>query len=96
MSKKPKAAAAESETAKNKLSRKERKNMEFIQYAKQKKEQSAWEEEEAKDLAFMQPQPVEAATKTAEAAAADKKKKTKKKKKPEDKKAEAAPQEVRY
>lgn len=94
MSKKPKTAAPEPESAKNKLTRKERKNMEFIQYAKQKKEQSAWEEEEAKDLAFMQPQPAEAATKTAEATAADKKKKTKKKKKPEDKKVESTTQEV--
>lgn len=93
MSKNAKSAAADPAPGKKQLSRKERKNLEYVKYAKQRKDEKANEPEEDKDWDFLKQQPADTMTKTAEPG--EKKKKTKSKKKKGDTQAQpAATQEV--
>ena len=71
---------AEPETKVNKLSRKERKKLEHIQYIKEKQEQAEWEKEDEDNFGFESQKVAPIASKPAENQG-DKKKKNKKRKK---------------
>lgn len=71
---------AEPETKVNKLSRKERKKLEHIQYIKERQEQAEWEKEDEDNFGFESQKVAPIASKPAENEG-DKKKKNKKRKK---------------
>ncbi len=74
----------EAESNAKKMSRKERKNLEYVKYAKERKEIAEWEKEDANNFGFESQKEAPTATKTS-TVAADKKKKGKKDKKTTDK-----------
>lgn len=70
----------EPEPTTKKLSRKERKNLEYIKYAKERKEIAEWEKEDANNFGF-EAQKVAPTTQKPSATTGDKKKKSKNTKK---------------
>ena len=74
----------EAESNAKKMSRKERKNLEYVKYAKERKEIAEWEKEDANNFGFESQKEAPTATKTS-TVTADKKKKGKKDKKTTDK-----------